>query len=194
MLSAQELISQFRITSDPFEKAKTIQALRSLGITFRELSQDLQMKPSYLCHFLRLLKLPDSVVDGYYANHISLSHLFIISRLHTQEQMWSMYEKILRGSLTVLHTEIAVREVLFGLKSDGTYIDRVEINEWISQMKESFLNMNVRVVQSRRRSTLSIIFDGDLRTTSVQIKKLMLRIQQIGKRQISQKIEEGSAK
>ena len=192
MASAQELISQFLITSDPFEKAKTIQTLRSLGLTFRELSLELKMKPSYLCHFLRLIKLPTSIIDGYYSKYISLSHLFIISRLKTQEQMWSMYEKIMRNSLTVLHTEIAVREMLYGLRSEGVYIDKTEVGEWVRKVKESFLNAHIKVVQSRRRSAISIIFDGNLQTTSTQIKKIMLRIQQLGKRQFSQEIVDKS--
>ena len=46
-------------------------------IRIKDISKKIGIKESYICHILRLNKLTDMIVDGYYSKLISISHLFI---------------------------------------------------------------------------------------------------------------------
>ena len=67
------------------------------------------------------------IVDGYYSKLISISHLFMISRLKTKEDMMKIYEKVLSQNLTVLQTEAEVRDILYQIKTTGLVLDKNEL-------------------------------------------------------------------
>jgi hypothetical protein len=79
------VIEQIKSETNFITKAKLLRFLTvDKEIKIKDISQRLSMKESYVCHILRLNKLNDMIVDGYYSKLISISHLFIISRLHTR--------------------------------------------------------------------------------------------------------------
>ncbi len=166
----ESIIKQAKNASDPFIKAKHIrQLIRDRGFRLKELSRLLENKESYVCHLLRLLKLPEIVVDGFYSSHVSVSHLFIISRLPDVKSMVEMFETVLANSYTVSQTELAVREKLYGVKSKGQYLTQSEITELIPLQ----FGAMVRIIQSRIKSKIIFTIEGDLVDTSSTIKKIL---------------------
>lgn len=167
----RRLIDEVKAEKDPFQKAKHILHLKTdKQIPLHEISERIEMKPSYTSHLLRLLKLPPLVVDGYQSGLISISHLFIISRLHSEGEMIDVYEKVLSDNLTSAQTEELVRERLYGLKSAGEHLTKEKIAEFVQSQKAK--GRQVKVIQTRRKGKLILEVAGDLLTTTKELTKL----------------------
>ena len=111
------LLNQIKIDKDIFQKSKLLDyIIKEKNLRITDLANKIGYKPSYICHLLRLKKVPDVIVDGYYSKSISSSHIYILSRLNDKKQMIELYEKILVENYTVKQTESAVREYLYQVK------------------------------------------------------------------------------
>lgn len=83
-----DIVNKILSTQDVYKKAQYIDFLRTeKKVPLAEISRLIKLKPSYTAHILRLVKLPYIVIDGYYSKLVSATHLFIISRLYTPDQM-----------------------------------------------------------------------------------------------------------
>lgn len=153
-------IEQIEREQDYFGKTKLINFLiHQKKIRVKDLAAALHLKPSYLCHIMRLNKLSEIVMDGYYSKLISMSHLFVISLLQSQTDIMGIYEKVLRDNLTVLQTEELVREKLHGVSSEGEYVEKNKVENVLSKIKESF-NAYSKVTQTRTKTKLLIEWSG----------------------------------
>ena len=169
----EHIIALFREEKDPFRRAKLLKEYHTeKDIKITELSEVLQLKPSYICHLLRLNKIPPIVVDGYYSHLITVSHLFIISRLKTEEQIDKAYEEILSRSLTILQTEDMVREILHSVKSEGVYMTEDEKKTIIQSISEGDPHISVKLIQTRIKQKLVIEIKGNVKDTSLKLKTL----------------------
>jgi len=144
------VIDQIKKETDYFAKARLISFLvKQKQIRIKDLASSLQMKPSYLCHIMRLNKLSEVVMDGYYSKLITISHLFVLSLLKSEEDILSIYEMVLRDSLTVIQTEELVREKLHHVSSEGEYVTKEEIakagQEALTQYESSMKCIQTRV-------------------------------------------------
>ena len=168
----EKILNRIQNEEDPFTKAKLIYSIKlDKQVTLRVLSAKIKLKPSYVSHILRLLKLPPLIVDGYYSQLTTLSHLFILSRLHDEKEMISLYEKILSENLTSLQTEELVREKLYSVKSGGSRLEKKEIDDFLSSMNAG--ERKVKIIQSRTKGKLILEIDGDLIKTSEELRKIM---------------------
>ena len=131
-----DLIISIKEEKDVFSKANQIaNVLKEKNLKIIDLAKKLDITSSYICHLLRLNKLPDIIVDSYYSKSINISHLFILSRINNQEKMLAAFEEILKKSLTVIATEELVREYLYGIKTKGNHL-RLKAKE---EMVKKFL-------------------------------------------------------
>lgn len=167
----KSLYDNFKFESDHFKKAKILRILsKDKGIKFSEIGKNINLSPSYISHILRLLKLPDLIIDGYYSKLIPVTHLYIISRLSTQKEMIDVYETVLTKNLTTLETDEIVRQKLFGIKSEGQYMT----NEEKKQLTDKIINLTdgeVKIVQSRINSKFSLTIKGSLKETTEKLRK-----------------------
>jgi len=171
--SLEKYFEEFKKTDDIFTKAKIIKILnKQEGIKIIDLSKKLGLKPSYLCHILRLNRLPEIVIDSYYGRLISKSHLFVLSRLKTKESIIAIYEKILSKNLTVVETENLVREYLYQIKDQGSYLSLKEKEGIIKKIKNIFKDISVKITQSRIKSKLILEIKGNLNRTTEILKKI----------------------
>ena len=172
------LIQTFKEDKDFISKAKILKRLnKEEKISIKKLSELTSVKPSYICHILRLNRLPEIVIDGYYGDNISLSHLFIISRLSSEDEIAAAYEKILSDSLTVLQTEEMVREKLHSIKTVGSYLTTNEKDNLIGKITSNQDKIKVKITQTRIKSKLIIEIKGSLDETNKEIKKLLKKIE-----------------
>lgn len=169
-----KLILAIEKESDVMQKVKLLsQLFKTQEVKVKDVAQRLGIKSSYLCHLLRLNRLPEVVIDGYYSNTISLSHLFIISRVKDSAKIMEVYEKVLAESLTVKKTEELVRDVLYGVKTQGEYISPEERQLYSEKIAALRKNLNLNIIQTRIKSKIIFEIKGNLESTSSEVRSLL---------------------
>lgn len=175
--TTEKLISEVNGEPDFFKKAAVLKTLKEeKKVTTKELARRLGMKASYICHILRLNKLPEMVIDGYYSKLASISHLFIIARLKTQEQMIEAYEKVLERSLTSAATDGLIREMLYDIKAEGRHIPKEVLQELKDKIIQEKNNIDIKVIQTRIKAKIIIETWGNLEETSSVIRYISDKI------------------
>jgi ParB family chromosome partitioning protein len=168
------LLNQIKADKDIFQKSRLLEyVIKEKNLRIIDLANKIGYKSSYICHLLRLKKIPDVVIDGYYSKSISSSHIYVLSRLNDKKQMIELYEKILGESYTVKQTEMAVRDYLYQVKSIGKYIN-LEVKEKLTQkIIEKYPQLNVQIIQTRIKGKVIFEVKGDLETSSRTIKNIL---------------------
>jgi len=171
---SQLLIEQLKLEVDPFAKAKLIFSLiHDHNWYLKDVAKTLSYKPSYICHYLRLNRLPEIIIDGFYSKDVSLSHLFIISRLKNPADMISAYEKVLGKNLTVLQTEELIREMLHHIKTEGESLTGDEKIQYQTRLPKDF---KLKIIQTRIKSKLIFEVKGSLTKTTKAIRQLLDKV------------------
>jgi len=169
-------IEQIKQESDYFGKTKLINFLvHQKNIRVKDLAVALGLTASYLCHIMRLSKLSEIIMDGYYSHLISMSHLFVISLLHSQTDIIDIYEIVLRDNLTVLQTEELVRKKLHGVSSEGEYIQDDKLKYVVLKMKEAF-NAEIKITQTRMKTKLLIEWKGSKKVRKQDVEQFFRMI------------------
>lgn len=170
--SVDELLNLLKDERDIFRKARIVHQLRiDKEISLNTIGGFLHKHPSYISHLIRLLRIPQLAVDGYYSGQISATHLMILSRLQTEKQMVEAYEEILKKDLTAPQTEMYIRQLKFDVNTDNEMLDSKAIEEIANRLQEKH-EARVRVIQSRVRGKIVIEKRGNSQETSVFIKKM----------------------
>jgi hypothetical protein len=178
--TVEQIINQFKNQKDVFYKAKLLLELkREKGLAIKKISERTGMKPSYICHFIRLNRLPDIVIDGYYSKSISVSHLFILSRLKDPEQTNEAYEKILRNNFSVWDTEMMVRQYLYGINSVGKYLPLKNLEKINQQLAAINQKINLKIIQSRIRGKLVVEIKDSLEKTTPILNELLTKVKEV---------------
>jgi len=172
-----EYVEQIKSESDYFGKTKIINFLvHQKKIRIKDLAQALGIKPSYLCHIMRLNKLSEIIMDGYYSKLITMSHLFVISLLQSESDIMDIYEIVLRDNLTVLQTEELVRERLHGVSSEGEYIQNEKAAHVKQKLKENF-NADTKITQTRLKTKLIIEWKGSRGSRKRDVERMFRMIE-----------------
>ncbi len=175
--SVDQYFDQIKAEKDFFTKAKMLQHLKKeKNIRIIDLSKKIGIKPSFICHILRLNRIPEIVIDGYYAKQISISHLFIVSRLKDKKQIAALYEKILSENLTVARTEETVREIIHKIKTTGQYLTNEEILRCIDSLKAKYKNISAKIIQTRIKSKFVIEIKGSLQEGTAVLKQILKKL------------------
>jgi ParB family chromosome partitioning protein len=171
------LVNQIKIDKDIFQKYRLIEYLvKEKKLRIIDLANKIGYKSSYICHLLRLKKIPDVLIDGYYSKAISSSHIYVLSRLNNTKQMISLYEKILAENYTVKQTESAVREYLYQVKSIGKYINKESKEKLTKKINEKYPELDIQIIQTRIKGRILMEVKGDLGTSSKTIKHLLEKL------------------
>jgi len=172
-----KILKKIEDEKDIFSKAKLIAyLLKNKKITVKRLSESLRIKPSYICHINRLNKLPEIIIDGYYGKQLSISYLFLLSRLKDNSDMISLYEEILSKNLTVTETEEKIREIKYKIKDDGAYLNADKKNEMEQMIKKSFPEVSAKIIQTRIFGKITLQIKGNLLKSSEAISKIVKKL------------------
>lgn len=173
----EQLILQIKQETDIFAKAKLLKFLvHEKNIRIVDLAKSLGKTSSYICHLIRLASLPDIIIDGYYSELISISHLFIISRIKDQKKLLEIYEQLLKGNFTVQKTEEMVREALYEIKNKGQHLQKEEIKKAIEAIKEKNKDMSIKIIQTRIKGKIILEIKGSLENTSHALKDVLNKL------------------
>jgi hypothetical protein len=171
-----DYIEQIKRETDYFGKTKLINFLiHQKQVKVKDLAAALGLKPSYLCHIMRLNKLSEIIMDGYYSKLISMSHLFVISLLQSQTDIMDIYEVVLRDNLTVLQTEELVRERLHGVSSEGEYIQKEKMDDSKLKLKNLF-GAETKITQTRTKTKVLIEWKGSRGERKQHVEKFLRMI------------------
>lgn len=171
------LLNQIKVDKDIFQKSRLIEyIIKEKNLRIIDLANKIGYKSSYICHLLRLKKIPDVIVDGYYSKSISSSHVYVMSRLNDNKQMIDLYEKILSESYTVKQTEEAVREYLYQVKSVGKYINKESTEKLTQKIKQKYPELNIQIIQTRIKGKVILEVKGNLEESSKEIKKILNKL------------------
>lgn len=171
------VVEQIKKEKNIITKAKLLRFLTvDKELRIKDVSHMIGMKESYVCHILRLNKLDDMIVDGYYSKLISISHLFIISRLRTPEEIRLAYEKVISDNLTVLQTEELVREILYEMKSTGEHLPHEEIEKAKKAISDMFTGTKLKLIQTRIKSKLILEMKGGLTDSTPVIRSIIKKL------------------
>ena len=177
-VETDQLIESIKQESDIIQKVKLLTRLtKDYEIKIKDIAEKMGVQSSYVCHLLRLNRLPEAIMDGYYSSSISLSHLFIISRIKDQTKIVEIYEKVLAESLTVKGTEEAVRESLYNVKTEGEYLKSDERDNFIQKITGLKKNLSLKIIQTRIKSKVIFEIKGNLDNTSKEIRNLLKRLE-----------------
>ncbi len=172
-----EIVEKIKKEDDIFSRARLVRhLLKDKKVKVVDLAKKLGINSSYVCHINRLNRLPDIIIDAYYSKLVSVSHLFLISRIRDFKSMVEVYEKILSNGLSIQATENLLREYLYGIKPKGGYLqdkDRLKLEAGIGKQ---FENVNAKILQTRVYSKLTIEIKGSLDKTSKILKELVKRL------------------
>lgn len=163
----QQRIDAYKSESNPLKQAKMVAEIRETSvISNRQLAELLGVKPSHLSQLIRVLKLPEILVDGFLSKQISFTHLVIISRLKTHDDQVALYEEVLSRTMSIAQTEQRVRELLHQVNSDGEYVSPDDMKLFADRISKSLGGARVQVVQTRIKCKIVIEQSGNLEETS----------------------------
>lgn len=170
-------IEEINKETDIFAKAKKIDSLvHEKNFRIIDIAKALGKTSSYICHLLRLAKLPEIIVDGYYSKLVSISHLFILSRIKDKKKLFQVYEQLIAGNFTVQNTEELVRETLYEIHSVGNRLKKEEINQVIEEIKKNNPDLDIKIIQTRIKGKIILEIKGSLENTSTVLKKILEKL------------------
>lgn len=173
----QELLKRFSNEKDVFLKTKLLESLiRSADMRVSEIAKQTGVSTAYISQIRRISRIPDVLADGYYSKLISASHLIIISRLKTESDMLKIYEEILSLGLSAVESEALVRENLYGIKKNGSYLSPEEKKENVTFLSNTYHDTELSIIQTRIKSKLIFTFKGDLAHTGKLVRKMLQKL------------------
>ncbi|KXK12304.1 MAG: Nucleoid occlusion protein [Microgenomates bacterium OLB23] len=144
-LKLAQILLHLRDEHDPIKKAHALKELHDThDIAYSYIAKELEVSPAYVSSYIRLLRLPELVLDGYYTNTISLTHLFILARVKDKEQIVTLYENILTHGMSALELDEAVRNILHGTVSEGEPVHSSAIRAIEQKIKHINPHANVK--------------------------------------------------
>lgn len=175
--SSEHYLSLIQQEKDAFQKARLINYLyKEEQLRLNHIAVKLNLHPSHISHYLRLLDLPQIVVDGYYSQHVSETHLFILSRLDNKKDMIDAYKKILADSLTIEDTQKLIREIKHSISTKDEYLSPKLIEDFKKTLKKQLKDVTVEIIQTRIKGKMVLEMKGDTEKTKKFLVNLMVRL------------------
>ena len=175
--SVEKLIEKLKSETDSIQKAKLIHILHfDKTLSLKEIAAHLKKHPSYISHYLRILQLPTTILDGYYSKQISPAHLFILSRLRNETDIQRAYKEILTKSLTTVQAEELIRQIKFTVSTTNEQLSKEKLEGLIAEIKKVFPQIQLKIVQTRIKGKIIMELKGPTGETSEFIKQISNRI------------------
>ena len=153
---------------NPVEEAFAYQALvERFGLTQDQLSKEVGKSRSAIANMLRLIDLPDEVLELLKNGDITTGHARAILGLDEDEQMVILAQKIVERGLSVREVEKMVRKILaeqdvevLATKDDDAVQRRVYMRE-LERRAMDTLGRRVKINQTTKKKTVELTFDSD---------------------------------
>ena len=153
---------------NPVEEAFAYQALiERFGLTQEQLSREVGKSRSAIANMLRLIDLPDEVLELLKDGKITTGHARAILGLENDDQMIALAQKTVEKSLSVREVEAFVRRMLaeaddelLATKDDSAVQRRVYMRD-LERRAMDTLGRRVKINQTTKKKTVELTFDSD---------------------------------
>ena len=153
---------------NPVEEAFAYSALiDKFGLTQEQLSREVGKSRSAIANLLRLLDLPDEVLELLRDGKITNGHARAILGLEDDEQMIILAQKTVEKELSVREVEATVRKLLAQKDieiveetGDSNVQKRVYMRE-LERRAMDRLGRKVKINQTNKKKTVELTFDSD---------------------------------
>ena len=153
---------------NPVDEAFAYQALiERFGLTQEQLSRKVGRSRSAIANMIRLINLPDDVLQMLKDDKISEGHARALLGLQNDDQMIDLAGKIYEKQLSVRETEAAVKRILEQkdvvlAQEDGNQLAqrRVYMRDLEKRAMDT-LGRRVKINQTAKKKTVELTFDSD---------------------------------
>lgn len=153
---------------NPVDEAFAYQALiERFGLTQEQLSREVGRSRSAIANMIRLINLPDDVLQMLKDDKISEGHARALLGLQNDDQMIDLAGKIYEKQLSVRETEAAVKRILEQkdvvlAQEDGNQLAqrRVYMRDLEKRAMDT-LGRRVKINQTAKKKTVELTFDSD---------------------------------
>lgn len=153
---------------NPVEEALAYDALiERFGLTQDQLSKEVGKSRSAIANMLRLLDLPEEVLDLLKDGKITTGHARAILGLNKDEQMVLLAQRVEEKGLSVREVEKIVKKILaeqddeiLAVKDDAAVQRRVYMRD-LERRAMDMLGRRVKINQTAKKKTVELTFDTD---------------------------------
>lgn len=153
---------------NPVEEALAYDALiERFGLTQDQLSKEVGKSRSAIANMLRLLDLPEEVLDLLKEGKITTGHARAILGLNKDEQMVLLAQRVEEKGLSVREVEKLVKKILteqdeeiLAVKDDAAVQRRVYMRD-LERRAMDMLGRRVKINQTAKKKTVELTFDTD---------------------------------
>ena len=152
------------------EEALAYQGLMDrFGLTQDQVSKQVGKSRSAVANLLRLLDLPENVLEMLKNNEISAGHARALLGLNSEEDMISLAGKIVEKQLSVREVEAAVKklnsvpdqeDIEDADAVNATVMTRIHLRELEKRSRET-LGRKVKIVNTSKKKVVEIAYDSD---------------------------------
>lgn len=153
---------------NPVEEALAYQALiEKFGLTQERLSKEVGKARSSIANMLRLIDLPDEVLELVRDKKLSYGHARTLLPLESDEQMIILAQRICEEDLSVRRVEEIVKRMLEAKEKEEDEPIAPEVAQKRVYMRDlekkamDKLGRRVKINQTSRKKTVELTFDSD---------------------------------
>lgn len=157
---------------DPIEKGRLLKSLQKDEIRIVDISKVTGYTTSHISNLIRLCRLPDMVLDGYYGGTIKYTHLVQLSRLKDTESMVEIYEKILKDEINTSTLDELIRQKLHHVSTKGEKVSKETVISIEEDFKKISPDFNIKIIQTKVSAKLIASLKGNNEKTTQALEKL----------------------
>lgn len=155
---------------NPVEEALAYHGLMErFGLTQDQISKQVGKSRSAIANLLRLLDLPEDVLEMLKADELTAGHARALLGLNDEANMIILAKKIVEKDLSVREVESAVKSINSASEKseiedadevNATVMTRIHLRELEKRSRES-LGRKVKIVNTSKKKVVEIAFDSD---------------------------------
>ena len=153
---------------NPIEEAMAYKALiERFGLKQEEVAQQAGKSRSAVANMLRLLELPDEVLELVQDEKLSMGHARALLGLENEEKMLSLAEMTVQKELSVRDVENLVRkynavpEEVVETEDDNAVVQRRIYMKELEDKARTRLGRKVKINETNRKKTVELTFEDD---------------------------------
>ena len=147
---------------NPVEEAKAYADLiDEYSYTQEEIAKKVGRSRSSITNSLRLLDLPDSILDKLAAGELSEGHAKVLLGLKNKELLEKTAETVISKELSVRDTEKLVKSLNEAPKEEVRIVNDVDHTKILEKKVQSIIGHTVKIVQNGKKSTINIGFSDN---------------------------------
>ncbi len=178
-----------RVDLPPLDRAKAFQRLlEEFNLTVGQIANRVAKSQAYVSNSLRLLTLPDALIDGLLSGSITEGHARALSAIEDVHMMIEAYKILLREAGSVRRAEELARRMKAKLGKPASkgfgrapFLVSDMVDAWQLNMQSFFgPQANVKLQQSRAQTKVQFVFKGP----PEQTQRFLDRLQELAKEPI----------